>query len=398
MFENIIGQTEVIGQLKQDVSSGALPSSILLYGGTYTGKQTAALELARVLLCEKKKAAWDCGCSSCSLNRRLNHPAMVLTGPHHFIDEISACADIYTRQHRNVGAFLFIRSLQKLIRRFDSNSFGSNDTTEKKIREILTVLTDGVDLFDPDDGRPDQSILEKRVRECVDKAKALSKEFPHDNLPVQAVRKISSWVHTTGSNDNKVIILENCERMVDSSRNALLKILEEPPKGVYFICITTRKGLIIPTILSRLRQYHFKQRSGEDEKKVLELIFGEKTGEYPDLESYFLAWRNIKTDDLHAYAAQFMELVEGNDADYFPQLIKITEYMNSKDNAQYFLEALSRLIGSRYRNNSRLKPGDIRRYEIWNHAIRQCLAGISLYHQRPSLKIEDLMFTMRKDT
>lgn len=49
----------------------------------------------------------------------------------------------------------------------------------------------------------------------------------------------------------KVYILEDSQAMNDSSENALLKILEEPPRGVYFILTCDSRSAMLPTVLSR---------------------------------------------------------------------------------------------------------------------------------------------------
>ena len=398
MFDNVLGQEQVVARLKQDVRTDSLPSSLLLYGDRFTGKQTAALELARVLLCEEGSAAWNCGCPSCGMNRRLQHPGMVLIGPHQFTDEIEACADVYLRQQRKAGAYLFIRALEKCVRRFDPNAFEGSDSKEKKVRDLISAIEEGLRIFDPDSVKPEEVVLRKEVEKTVEKAAALAEEYPKDNIPIAAVRNISGWVHTTGASNRKVIIIENCERMVDGSRNALLKILEEPPKGVYFICITTRKGLIIPTILSRLRQYHFPKRTAEEEKSVLSNIFGETTGEYADLESFFLAWQHIKTDDLRASASQFIQCIESGELEYFPVLRQIADTVKDKNSAFYFFRFLTDLLREEYRGGPEIPPEKTARGEEWNREIQQCLTGINLYNQKPPLKIEELFFTMRRDT
>lgn len=395
MFENVIGQEGIISRIQEDIVSATLPSSLLFHGSRFTGKQTAALETARVLLCEDGSAKWNCSCRSCELNRRLVHPGLVLIGPHHFTDEIAACADVYLRQERKAGAFLFIRSLMKCIRRFDPHAFEAGESKEKKIRDLIAALEEGIQLFDPEEKRPEESKLKKMVDAAVEKAAALAKEYPSDNIPISAVRNITAWVHTTGSSNRKVVIIENCEKMGESSRNALLKILEEPPKGVYFICITTRKGMIIPTILSRLRQYQFRERNDEEERKVLKQIFGEKTGEYPGLESYFLAWRNIKTDDLHAAAGNFIRCLKNDDPDFLPALKQIADSIEDKNNAYYFLKFLTDRLQEDYLELQGPNPGDITKLEEWNRSIRECLTGINLFNQRPAVKLEELFYTMR---
>lgn len=51
--------------------------------------------------------------------------------------------------------------------------------------------------------------------------------------------------------DCKVYILEDSQNMNDSSENALLKILEEPPRGVYFVLTCDSRAAMLQTVLSR---------------------------------------------------------------------------------------------------------------------------------------------------
>lgn len=63
------------------------------------------------------------------------------------------------------------------------------------------------------------------------------------------IRKDAFVVPNDG--DCKVYILEDSQNMNDSSENALLKILEEPPAGVYFILTCDSRAAMLPTVLSR---------------------------------------------------------------------------------------------------------------------------------------------------
>ena len=47
------------------------------------------------------------------------------------------------------------------------------------------------------------------------------------------------------------IVIARAERLQHASANALLKILEEPPAGYYFLLMTTHERLVLPTIFSR---------------------------------------------------------------------------------------------------------------------------------------------------
>lgn len=55
----------------------------------------------------------------------------------------------------------------------------------------------------------------------------------------------------------RVFIIEQAEKMLPATANALLKILEEPPSHVHFILITEHVEEILPTLLSRLIKIAF---------------------------------------------------------------------------------------------------------------------------------------------
>ena len=115
-----------------------------------------------------------------------------------------------------------------------------------------------LDGFNPD---LDTGINEKFIDSVVSAAASLSKETNLINISVDYIRKIIFWSHTTGLEKNKVIIIENCEKMNESARNSMLKILEEPPEKCFFIFLSSNPGEIIETIRSRLRVYSLRERS-----------------------------------------------------------------------------------------------------------------------------------------
>ncbi|MBE6733453.1 MAG: DNA polymerase III subunit delta' [Ruminococcaceae bacterium] len=51
--------------------------------------------------------------------------------------------------------------------------------------------------------------------------------------------------------ERKVLIIDKAETMNEQSQNALLKVLEEPPKSVYFILIAETAAALLETVLSR---------------------------------------------------------------------------------------------------------------------------------------------------
>ncbi|HNW55676.1 MAG TPA: DNA polymerase III subunit gamma/tau [bacterium] len=70
----------------------------------------------------------------------------------------------------------------------------------------------------------------------------------------------------------KVFIIDEVHMLSNSSFNALLKTLEEPPKQVVFILCTTEVHKIPATVISRCERYDFKKISPSDMAKKLQHI------------------------------------------------------------------------------------------------------------------------------
>ena len=57
--------------------------------------------------------------------------------------------------------------------------------------------------------------------------------------------------------EKRVFILDRVEALTDSSSNALLKTIEEPPQGFTWILVTTQRSKVLPTIASRCQAVRF---------------------------------------------------------------------------------------------------------------------------------------------
>lgn len=77
-------------------------------------------------------------------------------------------------------------------------------------------------------------------------------------IKVQQIRALTDFVfigsHAQG---RRIAILSPAEAMTPAAANSLLKILEEPPLGVYFILIVSSWQQLLPTIRSRCRKISF---------------------------------------------------------------------------------------------------------------------------------------------
>ena len=86
----------------------------------------------------------------------------------------------------------------------------------------------------------------------------------NQNIKIDEVREIIySSIESSFNSPKKIFILCGIENLRKESSNALLKILEEPPKNVYFILLS-RTLNIIPTIKSRTIKFHLSGMNNEE--------------------------------------------------------------------------------------------------------------------------------------
>lgn len=75
---------------------------------------------------------------------------------------------------------------------------------------------------------------------------------PTTSISIADVRKILQTVALKPyGGGERLIIINNIEKATPEASNALLKILEEPPAGNFFILVTKNENKLLPTIVSR---------------------------------------------------------------------------------------------------------------------------------------------------
>jgi len=73
--------------------------------------------------------------------------------------------------------------------------------------------------------------------------------------------------------DKKVIIIHKGNKLTIQAQNALLKTIEEPPKGVYIIILCESGDLILDTIKSRCQIHKLSPLNIEDMREYINLYF-----------------------------------------------------------------------------------------------------------------------------
>lgn len=80
------------------------------------------------------------------------------------------------------------------------------------------------------------------------------------NITVEQVRAMQQRLTTRPTlGQRRVIVIDPADDLEKGAANALLKSLEEPPAGSYFLLVAHRAGKLLPTIRSRCRALRFER-------------------------------------------------------------------------------------------------------------------------------------------
>jgi DNA polymerase-3 subunit delta' len=194
-FKTVIGQEPVKKILTRSADWGQLPNSYLFAGPVGVGKWAAALALTAYLNCQKRSDGDSCGvCPRCRQIEKLQFPDLHIAVP-------TPPSKTDKEEFENYWEIL-----------------------NEKIAEPYALIA----------GRRQMSIPVSTVREMK--------------------RNLSQKPSAGGQ---RVVIIEQMDRMLTNSADALLKLIEEPPVRTLIIITTSRPERLLPTIISRCRRIRF---------------------------------------------------------------------------------------------------------------------------------------------
>ena len=120
-------------------------------------------------------------------------------------------------------------------------------------------------------------------------------------LAIDAIRKIRSDAYIVPNEaPKKVYEILDCDKIQAAAQNALLKILEEPPKNVVFVLTVTSANMLLQTVRSRSRIYTLYPPAPEQAAQFLREM-------YPDRDSEELLSAARLTDGNIGKAIQTIE-------------------------------------------------------------------------------------------
>jgi len=150
--------------------------------------------------------------------------------------------------------------------------------------------------------------------------------------------------------ERRIFIIDEAEKMNDSSANALLKILEEPPINTYIFLISSEPNLLPVTILSRLQVVSFTPLQAEE---IIQFLCDKKNLTKDEATAISLYSNgsiskalNLNKHQIFSIREQAIKVIETllDESDLSALLSLSEEITDPKTDYQLFLQTLQQLI------------------------------------------------------
>lgn len=220
MWKNVFGQEKVKEILTNIVKSGKISHAYIFYGNEGIGKDAMAFEFSKLLNCDN---------------------------PINGVEACDICKSCLEIKNFKSGVFKYVIALPTSKNDSDENA----NPIEKLEKEDFA------------------NYLSEIEYKSIDNYHKISLPKAND-IRISSIRQIKKEIYLTGkSGKKKVFVISKCDRMNQNSANALLKILEEPPKDSVLILTTSKINSLLPTIIGRCQKIKF---AGIDRSHIKEYI------------------------------------------------------------------------------------------------------------------------------
>ena len=331
MFENVFGQNTVCETLSTEILTGALPPSRLFFGPPYSAKLTTALELARIASC-LGNGAWTCSCEACTRSKSLVNPDVIIIGRKLIPEEFACGLDLFDRHPGLASRYFLCRSIRKILKRFEPELYTNETGKLQSIYQLANPLFEFSESI-LDESIPKETIL-KEGKKLIPAFIKLVKAIPKD-IPIFLIRAVEAIAHESSWGKHRTIIIEHADHMQEPAMNALLKILEEPPKTVSFILTTSTIKALLPTVRSRLRTYTFVSRNNQQLSLIYQKIFRLDNHMQP-IDQFFHAYSLENDEHIEIYAEHLVKTILAGETKF--DLAGLQDHITDQASLHLFIE------------------------------------------------------------
>jgi len=380
MFESLSRyQGELSAHLAQQIEEGTFAQVNLFAGPAYSLRLTAALECIRVLDC-LQQGSDHCSCPSCRSARTVTMENLLIVSRRDHRSIIESNLAAWQRLATDYTKEQTIRSLRTLLLSYHPqlNTLGEASALADVVGQF--IQSSGESESERDRWAQEIRRLTKRLFTAAKKSTTIT---------VAQVRSIAEWVSRSAIGSQKrFIIIEALEDTNPSARNALLKLLEEPPTDVYFFLISEHPARIMQTILSRARLTRFASLSDEALRRYVEPYYPKKG--YRSLEEFYLESGGLDITSLAAAAETLVSSLTLHRRLSPIELAKILAEVEKMDGYEQLLRLMLGHFEQRVRSGA-LAASTATRYV---RAINESYYHGELYNQDVKMMGQGLYYTL----
>ncbi|NRP73856.1 DNA polymerase III subunit tau [Ensifer psoraleae] len=189
-------------------------------------------------------------------------------------------------------------------------------------------------------------------------------------ITVDEVRRAGKFFgQTSGTGNWRIVIIDPADDLNRNAANAILKILEEPPRRSLFLVLTHAPGKLLPTIRSRCLPLRLKPLDDESMRQALAQLGFDLTG--PNVERILAAANGSVSEALKLInyggldiAAAFEDILAGQGPAVRRQIHKLADILSARDSETIY-DFFSSLLAGRVMQQARdaALAGDIGRAE-----------------------------------
>jgi DNA polymerase III subunit delta' len=176
----------------------------------------------------------------------------------------------------------------------------------------------------------------------------------------------------------RVFLIDDADKLNDSSANALLKVLEEPPHTSHVVLLTARPAMLLPTVRSRCQMIRFSPLTADEiERHMLE-------NKIADAKGARIRARVVRGSLGRAISSEFDDYVGQREA-----MLRVLEALSTSDDRIQLLRSAEEI------NAAPLKDEYEARLDILETLIRDAWM-LSLHASPETIVNEDLLPQLEK--
>ncbi|HOV15535.1 MAG TPA: hypothetical protein PK771_14705, partial [Spirochaetota bacterium] len=233
--------------------------------------------------------------------------------------------------------------------------------------------------------------------------KELNSNYKKQGIPVDMLREALNWTYISQPGINRVVIIDQADSLESSSRNILLKRLEEPSPNLFFILIAENKNRIIQTIKSRCRSYFFSKLKKEAVSKILFNNFKENSV-YNSVNDFLNRTDENSNQNLYPLVIKLLNLVFLKEHS-FSELSVFLNTFTDRKKVKTLLINLSIRIEKELleRNISKERDPDVKMLqkiktidmENLNKIVKDRYNKIDIFYLNPILTLEGIFYPLK---